>query len=85
MQNSNKILTILGGVITIISIAATIAFNAGYAGLSGIGMGAISLVYGMEDAINGNAPAMVTDLTNAIDEIKESLPAAKQEVAAAET
>jgi len=85
MQNSNKILTVLGGVITIISIVATVAFNAGYAGLSGVGMGVISLVYGLEDAINGNAPAMVTDLTNAVNEIKQSLPAAKQEVAAAKT
>lgn len=78
----DKILSVLGLVVTITGVVASVFAGAGYTGIAtsigGVGMTA----KGMEEFINGDTVQSIEDIVNGILEAKKAVPAAEAEVKA---
>ena len=59
-------LTVLGVIVTILGITASVATGIGYSGIGLTVVGVISIVKGSEELIDGNLTDAVTDIVNGI-------------------
>ena len=69
-------LTVLGVIVTILGITASVATGIGYSGIGLTVVGVISIVKGSEELIDGNP---VTDIVNGINAVKQNAPQAAQD------
>lgn len=70
MLNEDKILTILGFVVTIAGIASSVATGAGYTQVATIIAGIGMMAKGCGDFINGNVATATQELTTAVQDVK---------------
>ena len=79
MKTTNKIIAVLGVIVTILGITASVASGIGYSGIGLTVVGVISIVKGSEELIDGNLTDAVTDIVNGINAVKQNAPQAAQE------
>ena len=79
MKTTNKIIAVLGVIVTILGITASVATGIGYSGIGLTVVGVISIVKGSEELIDGNLTDAVTDIVNGINSLKQNAPQAAQE------
>ena len=77
---SDKIITILGGIVVIAGIVVSFAKGQGLEGVAGIGTGVGMIAKGMEEFLGGQTSAAVKDVVAGAQTIKTSEPAAKIDV-----
>ena len=83
----DKILSVCGGVVTVIGVVTTFAKAFAGQGFDVTGIigslgGAGMIVKGMEEFINGDIADAATDISGGVKEVESSAPAAKAEVKA---
>ena len=79
MKTTNKIIAILGAIVTILWITASVATGIGYSGIGLTVVGVISIVKGTEELIDGNLTDAVTNIVNGINTDKQNALQAAQE------
>jgi len=82
-KTTNKIIAVLGAIVTILGITASVASGIGYSGIGLTVVGVISIVKGSEELIDGNITDAVTSIVNGINAVKQNAPQAEQETKSA--
>jgi hypothetical protein len=72
-------LAVLGVIVTILGITASVATGIGYPGIGLTVVGVISIVKGSEELIDGNLTDAVINIVNGINAVKQNAPQATQE------
>jgi len=66
MKTTNKIIAVLGAIVTVLGITASVATGIGYSDSGLTVVGVISIVKGREELIDGNLTDAVTDIFDGI-------------------